>query len=236
MLVSLSPTGYGVMQWINREINERSPWRSALPKICRTTLGSRVVSRQGERGLAHSGRAFVHPVRRALIAGRDKDRSMGDLREAIPGRYGDDVFKRVIYTELHDEVANGRARLPQDIAPQDPGGWFARKRSALGAVLVITAPGIPMIFQGQEFLEDEWFRDVDPLDWSKKQRFGGIFRLYQDLSRMRRDRAGFAGLQGHNINVFHCNDADKVIAFHLMGSRRRWRRRGCCGQCGQPSF
>ena len=63
-------------------------------------------------------------------------------------------------------------------------------------------------------------RDVDPLDWSKKQRFAGIFRLYQDLVRMRRDRAGFAGLQGHSINVFHCNDADKVIAFH------RWDRGG----------
>jgi 1,4-alpha-glucan branching enzyme len=78
-----------------------------------------------------------------------------------------------------------------------------------------------MIFQGQEFLEDEWFRDVDPLDWSKKERFAGIFRMYQDLIRMRRDRGRFAGLQGHHTNVFHGNDADKVIAFH------RW-------DCGGP--
>lgn len=207
--------GYGVMQWINREINERSPWKISIAEDLQDNPW---LTRRVEAGGAGFGSQwaanFVHPVRRALIAGRDEDRSMGDVREAILGRYDDDVFKRVIYTESHDEVANGRARLPQDIAPQDPGGWFARKRSALGAVLVFTAPGIPMIFQGQEFLEDEWFRDVDPLDWSKKQRFAGIFRLYQDLIRMRRDRAGFAGLQGHNINVFHCNDADKVIAFH----------------------
>jgi 1,4-alpha-glucan branching enzyme len=213
--------GYGVMQWINREIAECSPWKISIAEDLQDNpwLTRRVDV--GGAGFSSQWAAnFVHPVRRALIAGRDEDRSMGDVREAILGRYDDDAFKRVIYTESHDEVANGRARLPQDIAPQDPGGWFARKRSALGAVLVFTAPGIPMVFQGQEFLEDEWFRDVDPLDWSKKQRFAGIFRLYQDLIRMRRDRAGFAGLQGHNINVFHCNDADKVITFH------RWDRGG----------
>ena len=215
------PDGYSLMQWINREIAERSPWKISIAEDLQDNPWLTRGVESGGAGFGCQWAAnFVHPVRRALIAGRDEDRSMADVRAAILGRYDDDAFRRVIYTESHDEVANGRARLPQDIAPQDPGGWFARKRSALGAVLVFTAPGIPMVFQGQEFLEDEWFRDVDPLDWSKKQRFAGIFRLYQDLIRMRRDRARFAGLQGHNVNVFHCSDPDKVIAFH------RWDRGG----------
>jgi 1,4-alpha-glucan branching enzyme len=215
------PDGYSLMQWINREIAERSPGKISIAEDLQDNLWLTRGVESGGAGFGSQWAAnFVHPVRRALVAGRDEDRSMRDVRAAILGRYDDDAFRRVIYTESHDEVANGRARLPHDIAPHDPGGWFARKRSALGAVLVFTAPGIPMVFQGQEFLEDEWFRDVDPLDWSKKQRFAGIFRLYQDLIRMRRDRAGFAGLQGHNVNVFHCNDADKVIAFH------RWDRGG----------
>jgi 1,4-alpha-glucan branching enzyme len=86
---------------------------------------------------------------------------------------------------------------------------------------MLTAPGIPMIFQGQEFLEDEWFRDTDPLDWEKKKRFAGIFQMYQDLTRLRRnwdDRT--RGLVGHHANVFHVNDADKMIAFH------RWHQVG----------
>ena len=215
------PDGYSLMQWINREIDERYPWKISIaedlqdnPWLTRDVDG-------GGAGFGSQWAAnFVHPVRRILTASRDEERSIWALRDAIIGGYDGDAFKRVVYTESHDEVANGRARLPQDIAPQDPGGWFARKRSTLGAVLVFTTPGIPMLFQGQEFLEDEWFRDVDPLDWSKKERFAGIFRLYQDLARMRRDRAGFAGLQGHHVNVFHCNDADKVIAFH------RWDRGG----------
>jgi 1,4-alpha-glucan branching enzyme len=215
------PDGWGMMQWINREIDARWPWKISIAEDLQDNPW---LTRDGDVGGAgfdaQWAANFVHPVRRTMIAARDEERSIRDLRDAILSGYSDDAFERVIYTESHDEIANGHARLPQDIAPGDPGGWFARKRSTLGAALVFTAPGIPLIFQGQEFLEDEWFRDVDPLDWSKKERFAGIFRMYQDLARMRRDRAHFSGLQGHHTKVFHCNETDKVIAFH------RWDRGG----------
>lgn len=215
------PEGFTLMQWINREIDARWPWKISIAEDLQDNAWMTRAANAGGAGFdAQWAANFVHPVRRALIAGRDEERSMRELRDAILGGYDGDAFKRVIYTESHDEVANGRARLPHDIAPQEPGGWFARKRSTLGAALVFTAPGIPMIFQGQEFLEDEWFRDIDPIDWSKKDRFAGIFRMYRDLARMRRDRGRFAGLQGHHANVFHCNDQDKMIAFH------RWDRGG----------
>jgi 1,4-alpha-glucan branching enzyme len=70
---------------------------------------------------------------------------------AIEFRYNGDAFQRVIYTESHDEAAasNGKRRLVDAIAPGDAGGWAAKKRSTLGASLVFTAPGIPMILQGQ---------------------------------------------------------------------------------------
>jgi 1,4-alpha-glucan branching enzyme len=160
-------------------------------------------------------------VRAAIITGRDQDRSMRAVRDAILGRYNGDALQRVVYTESHDEVANGRARVPSDIWPGNAGSWYSRKRSTLGAALVFTAPGIPMIFQGQELLEDEWFRDTDPIDWSKKERFAGIFRLYRDLVRLRRNWwDDTRGLRGQKVDVFHVNDADKVIAFH------RWDRGG----------
>ena len=120
-----------------------------------------------------------------------------------------------LYTESHDEVANGQARVPEQIWPGNADSWYARKRSTLGAALVFTAPGIPMLFQGQEFLEDQWFRDTDPLDWQKKQTFAGIFALYRDLVAIRRNRdGGFRGLQGQNVNVFHVNNHGKAVAFH----------------------
>jgi 1,4-alpha-glucan branching enzyme len=216
------PDGWRLMQWINGEIDARWPWKISIAEDLQDNSWLTEDTGRGGAGFdAQWAANFVHPVRKALIARWDDERSMTAIRDAVLGRYGPSAFARVIYTESHDEVANGKARLPHDISSDDPGGWFARKRSTLGAVLMFTAPGIPMLFQGQEFLEDEWFRDTDPLDWSKKQRFAGIFRMYRDLIRLRRnwdDRS--RGLTGHHVNVFHVNDADKVVAFH------RWDRGG----------
>jgi 1,4-alpha-glucan branching enzyme len=78
-----------------------------------------------------------------------------------------------------------------------------------------------MVFQGQEFLEDDWFHDQDPIDWSKKQTYHGIFKMYQDLIRLRRN--GFnntRGLRGQHVHVHHVNNNDKVVAFH------RWEHGG----------
>src|SRR4029450_9280444 len=57
--------------------------------------------------------------------------------------------------------------------------------------MVFTAPGIPMLFKGQEFLEGEWFRDTVPLDWDQRDEFHGIVRLYRALIWLRLTRAGF---------------------------------------------
>jgi 1,4-alpha-glucan branching enzyme len=80
---------------------------------------------------------------------------------------------------------------------------------------VLTTPGIPMLFEGQEFLEDGWFRDDKALDWSKLQSFRGVNRLYRDLIHNRRNLHGETkGLLGPHVNVHHVNDHDKVVAFH----------------------
>ncbi len=95
---------------------------------------------------------------------------MATVAHALTHHYNGDPFERVIYTESHDEVANGKARIPHEIAPGDPSHWAAQKRSTLGAALMFTAPGIPMLFQGQEFLQGEWFQDTVPLDWDQSRR------------------------------------------------------------------
>ena len=146
---------------------------------------------------------------------------MEAVRRAIALQYNGDVFERVIYTESHDEVANGKARVPEEIWPGNAASWAARKRSTLGAALVFTSPGIPMLFQGQEFLEDAWFHDTRPLDWSRTRTHAGIVNLYRDLIRLRRNWYDHTrGLSGQHVNVFHVNNHDKLIAFH------RWENGG----------
>jgi 1,4-alpha-glucan branching enzyme len=160
-------------------------------------------------------------VRRALIAQNDGDRDCDAVRDAIIARDHGNAFNRIIYTESHDEVANGHARVPEEVWPGNAGSWYSRKRSTLGAALVMTAPGIPMLFQGQEILEDRWFHDEDPIDWSRLDTCAGIHALYRDLIRLRRNWFNeTAGLRGQSVNVFHVNNTDKVIAYH------RWQNGG----------
>jgi len=78
-----------------------------------------------------------------------------------------------------------------------------------------------MIFQGQEFLEDKFFQDSVPLDWTKLTTYAGINALYRDLIRLRRNWFNQTrGLRGQHVNVHHVNNADKMIAFH------RWENGG----------
>jgi 1,4-alpha-glucan branching enzyme len=107
------------------------------------------------------------------------------------------------------------------IWPGNADSWYSKKRSTLGAALVMTSPAIPMIFMGQEFLCPGWFNDNAELDWSVASKFPGIIQLYRDLIHLRRNWFNNTrGLRGHNVNVHHVNPANKVIGFH------RWDQGG----------
>ena len=216
------PDGWRVMQQINHETNERQPWKLQIAEDLKSNQWITREPSEGGAGFdAQWDPEFVHPVRAAMIAPSDGGRNMDDLAMAISYRNSGGAFRRIVYTESHDEVANGKARLPEEIWPRNAGSWFSRKRSTLGAALVFTSPGIPMIFQGQEILEDAWFHDQDPVDWSKEETYGGVLRLYRDLIRLRRNWHGTTrGLIGQYVNVYHVNDDDNVIVFH------RWDRGG----------
>ena len=71
----------------------------------------------------------------AVIVAEDELRSVQGLAEAITFKYNNAAFQRVIYSESHDEVANGKARVPHEIDPLDPTGYFAQKRSTLAAAM-----------------------------------------------------------------------------------------------------
>ena len=76
--------------------------------------------------------------------------------------------------------------MPEAIPPGNADSWWAKKRAVLGSALVLTSPGIPMLFQGQELLEDRWFDDTVALDWEKASTNQGILRLHRDLIALRR--------------------------------------------------
>jgi 1,4-alpha-glucan branching enzyme len=208
--------GWGLLRWVNDEINFRQPWFLNIAEDLRNN--DMITTPTPENGAGFDSQwdaGFVHPIRAAIIAVEDEQRDMGAVATALQSQYSGDVFQRIIYTESHDEIANGKSRVPEEIAPGKADTLFARQRSTLGAALVFTAPGIPMIFQGQEFLEDGWFDDHDPLDWSKEQKYAGILELYKALIALRRNQTGFSrGLTGQNLEVTHLDNEQKLIAYH----------------------
>ena len=175
-----NPDGWSLMQWINNEIDAIQPWGFSVAEDLRNNAFATKETGAGGAGFdSQWDSQFVYPVRAAVEAANAGDRNMFDTRNAITHNCSADSFQRVIYSESHNEVANGRGRVPEEITPGDAGSWFAQKQSTLAATLVMTSPGVPMIFQGQEVLEDEFFRDDDPVDWTRAEKFSGIHLMYR---------------------------------------------------------
>jgi len=216
------PEGWSLMQWINVEIQQLFPGKISIGESMRNNPWvTKDVGAGGAGFNAQWDAEFVHPIRQAIIARDDNSRDLGAVCQAIEHRYDLNAFRRVIFTESHDEIANGRARVPEEIWPGNVDNWFSKKRSTLGGALVLTSPGIPMIFQGQELLEDRWFQDTDPIDWSRTEDEHGILGMYLDLIALRRNLSGVTrGLCGQNIHIYHFDEGAKIIAYH------RWDKQG----------
>ncbi len=168
-------------------------------------------------------------LRRAVLAVNDQDRDLNAIKASIERKIGEDAFGRVIYSENHDKVghpndpADGKPqiRLPALIDEGNHESVFAKKRSTLAAAVVLTSPGIPMIFQGQEMLDDRTFDffKATPMDWGRLLKFKGLVAMYRDLIALRRNLAGnTGGLISQNVNVFHVDGQNKILAFHRFGT------------------
>jgi 1,4-alpha-glucan branching enzyme len=134
-------------------------------------------------------------------------------------------WRSVQHLENHDivRINNESDRQPRIAALADgsnPRSWYARSRSRVANGLLLTAPGIPMLFMGQEFLEDKYWSDSpdhfrssliwwDGLDSDKSMR--DHLRFVRELIGLRKR---LPGLRGDAVNVFHVHNENRVIAFH----------------------
>ncbi|RXG23625.1 alpha-amylase family glycosyl hydrolase [Leeuwenhoekiella aequorea] len=215
--------GNQMMREINQELKEKYPH---ILTIAEDLKGQEIVTNAIEDGGIGYGSQwdmnFVHPVREVLTSVSDDSRDLQAVADALACTYSGDVFRRIVYTESHDEVANGKARVPEEIQPGDAESQFAKKRALLGIVLTLTAPGIPMLFQGQEFIEDEYFQDTEGLDWDKQYRLKGISRLVGDIIKLRTGfYDGTDGLRGQHLTIVHLNVETKILAYIRGGENEQ---------------
>src|ERR1039457_5228275 len=71
------------------------------------------------------------------------------------------AWQTIPCVENHDIVKAGeRPRIPALADGANHRSWYARSRTRVAMALLLTAPGIPQLFMGQEFLEDkQWCPD-----------------------------------------------------------------------------
>lgn len=113
----------------------------------------------------------------------------------------------------------GAARVPMLADASDRRSWYARSRSRLVTALLLTAPGIPSLFMGEEFLEDK--------DWSDNRGANGLIwweglddpnpvmrdflRCVTDLVHLRRTQAA---LRAGGARVSRVDNYDRTIVLH----------------------
>jgi len=175
---------------------------------------------QGGAGFdAQWGLAFPHTIRAAL--GLEQAEYGNSLSGELDHSYSSGSFAKVIFSDSHDTAANGSVRLNEAASPGNAGSIAARHRSLLANAITLTAPGIPLLLQGGEFLQGGSFNDWQMLEWDRTEQFSGIVLAHQHLINLRKDTyANTTGLTGENINVFHEDLACQVLAYH------RWKDGG----------
>ena len=124
--------------------------------------------------------------------------------------------------ENHDIVYHDREpRIARLADPSNPRSWYGRSRARVATCLSLTAPGLPMLFMGQEFLEDKpWADDFVShpdlllywagLEQGDKQMLDHIRCISELLARRRKS----PGLRGQGFRVVHVHDEQRVLAFH----------------------
>ncbi len=216
------PEGWSILQQITELAKKINP---AAFMIAEDLGGNEYITKTtGEGGAGFSSQWEVglpHVFRDTLDSTDDAYRQLMELSNILGRRYNGDAFQRIIYSDSHDSASNGAARLNEEIAPGNATSLYARKRSLIAAAMVLTAPGIPMLFQGQEFMQGGSFNGWKALEWNKADKFAGIVTAHEHLIALRKNQYGHtAGLTGQSVAILHQNDNDKVLAYH------RWENGG----------
>lgn len=213
-----SASGWSLMQRMNNEIDRRRGEAFVVAEQLPNNSGISSPTSGGGAGFdAQYHMQFRDAVRSAVFAAALGDPDMNFLRSgllgsgpAISGR------KALNYFQLHDEAwpSSGGQRMVRTIdstAPHDDA--YAKGRMKLATGILLTAPGVPALLQGDEWLEDADF-GVDPgnrIDWSKKTTYAGIYAYHQRLMELRRTLAPLRA--SSSIYVSRVDEAANWIAY-----------------------
>lgn len=140
--------------------------------------------------------------------------SLSDVVSGMTSTFNNVYLQSVAYVESHNELSTANSRLYQLVDPQDPTSRTARKKATLAAGILFTSPEVPMIFQGDEFLDPSWVDNQTTLDWTNAQTWAGIVELYGNLVNLRTNAAGTSsGLFDPDLNIYQQDKTNDVVVY-----------------------
>jgi 1,4-alpha-glucan branching enzyme len=145
---------------------------------------------------------------------------MSGIAAALSPSGFDHAWRTVTCVENHDLVYVGRQQRIAALADgANRRSWYARSRARVAMGLLMTSPGIPQLFMGQEFLEDkQWHCAPDRKNMLWWEGFEGADKAMSDHWRCTADlialRRRFEALRGDRVNACYVSDEDRVLAFH----------------------
>ena len=211
-------SGWQLMQRMNDEIDQRFVDRITVAEQLPNDAAVSAPTSGGGAGFdAQYHMQFRDAIRNAINDAAFGNPSMNAVRNALLGS-GATISGRKAwnYFQLHDEAwpTSGGQRFVKNIdtsAPYDD--VYAKGRMKLAMGLLLTAPGVPVFLQGDEWLEDTDFGTdaVNRIDWSKKTTYRGIFDYHQRLITLRRTLAPLRA--SAPVLVYKVDDTNNILAF-----------------------
>lgn len=216
------PDGWEILQKINKVAKSINPNALMIGEdVGSNEYITKPISDNGT-GFSSQWEVYLPSVFRDTLKTDKADQiNLSGVLDMLGRRLNNDPFQRVIYLDSHDSAANGSSYFSETISPNNSDSLFARKQALIAATLLLTCPGLPMVFQGQEFLQSGSFSDWQGVDWKKSDKNKKIVDAYKKLIELRKNvLTNSKGLTGANCNVMHFDDTNKVIGYH------RWSNGG----------
>ena len=215
-------SGWGLMQAFNDEIDNRAVHKITMAEQLPDDPWITTPTSAGGAGFdSQWNDYFTDTLRQAIIDAAFGNTNMGAVADIIDGSgaYLSGTYV-VNYLESHDEVwpDSGGQRLVKTIDTTWPhDDIYAKGRMKLGEGLTLFSPGIPLIFMGDEWLEDTDFgggspSGADRINWDLLTQHAAIYQFFKDAIAVRKSNGALRGNAG--VDVYHVNDTADVVAWH----------------------
>ncbi|MCA9757154.1 MAG: alpha amylase C-terminal domain-containing protein, partial [Candidatus Eisenbacteria bacterium] len=211
-------SGWSLMQALNDQVDTR--WADKFifaEQLPDDPFVTRPTSLGGAGFDAQYHDAFTDRLREVILTAASGDPEMWKIQNIVNGSGAFLNGRYVVnYVELHDETwpSSGGQRLVKTIDTTFPhDDIYAQGRTKLAQGIAFTAPGIPAMIMGTEWLESIDFgtSSTNRIDWEKMTTYPGIYQYYQDLIALRTSVTALRADSPHE--VYRVDESANVIAY-----------------------